>query len=931
MRSPCRVLLACSVLIAVCAPGAHAQPANDTCGAAVPIPSLAYTATAITTLATVSPGDPVPSCGPNDNNVWYVYTAPRPTSLHIDTLPSSYCTTVAVYTGGCGALTEVGCGVSSTPSCTLFKGEVVVPMNGGDTVWIAVSSDVAGGGTLLLSATDNVPPLLKRRSLTEPIAANDASALGGTYGRFASASLRSKRDLAFAADTGGVFARSAGGVLTTIAVAGDPTPAGGTFAEFGEPATNDAGTVVFRARVDGAAAHEGIFASNGGVLTPVVLEGDAAPGGGAYTRFEEDVVVNQLGTVAFRGRSSLFATQDALFVDDGVAPRRVALVGDATPCGSTFRALANDEPRGFGLADTTSALAFVADRQTGGAGIFRDDGVGLAAVACEGDAAPGGGTQRRLGLQPSANGLGEVWFVSEVTGGPSPEVLWRWSAGVLTRELEIGDVLNSGETVEDLHYRQEVDANANGFVGYIARVSPGRDAVVLRDPAAPIGTTVATEGDACPTGGTFGSIDLNVAVSSAGDVAFEASCPNGTATFRAPFGGAPAATGTVLDATAVGDGFRFFDPQVNALGDTVFQGFRTALHTAACPAGVCGPVTTVMANGDAVPGMLGQHFDQILGTTFNGRARLQAFTAMTAGTAGRLAAVIGVVNNLPFTIATAGDPLPGGVGTFGDFPDAAGFGDVAQPSVGKGLAAFYAVIDGHPLGGTAGIYVHGPAGLREVAVEGGVSPTGGIFSAFGRPVLRKRVLAFRALTTLDDCLYGMNAPNGALTTLVCAGDPAPAPVGGTIDLDDAQPSGILAAGVFAATVSGGASSACLFTLRNGTLGLSQCADQPYVLGSYVRDLTSFAASPSAEMDAKGYVYVENDAPGDGGTYRSVIAVRNGKHYPILTAKYERSPVSNGQYVYDPFAPPAMFGKTVAFASALRDGAVSNAVFMGFVP
>lgn len=933
MRLACRALSACAFVLTltVAAPRAEAQPVNDSCATATVISSLPYTATATTGLATVSAGDPVPTCGPANNNVWYVYTASRATSLHVDTLLSSYCTVVAVYTGACGALTEIGCGVSAMPACTLYKGETIVPLNAGESVYFAVSSEFAGGGTLMLTATNAVPPYLKRRALAEAVVSSDASPLGGSYGRLASAALLSKRDLAFAADSGGIFLRSAAGGLTTIAVAGDPTPAGGTFGEFGKPSTNDGGTVVFRARIDGAAVHEGIFAYNAGVLSSLVLEGDAAPGGGTYESFDEDVVVNQVGTIAFHGRSTAFPTQEALFADDGVAPRRVALVSDATPCGSALGRIGGTEPRGFSLADTTAAVAFKAGLDNGDDAVFFENGGGLTSVVCEGDAAPGGGTQRRIGEQPSVNGLGDVWFVTEVQGGPSAAVLWRWNGAAPIRELGVGDVLNSGETVQDLHERLEVDSNVNGYVALIARVNPGREAVVLRDPGAPIGNTVVTEGDACPTGGTFGSLDLSVAVSSAGDTVFEANCPNGWGTFRAPLGGAAVATGTVSDVTAVGAGFRFRDPQVNGAGDSTFLGFRTALYTAACPNGVCGPVTTVMAAGDPAPGFVGQHVDTILGTTFNGRGPLTAFTALTAGAAGLTTAIIGVANGFPFKIAAVGDLLPGGVGTFIEFPDTALSGDVALPSVGKGLVAFYADIYGHPLGGSAGIYLGTALGVQEIAVEGGVSPTGGVFSTFGRPALRKRVLTFHATTNIDDCIYGMNAPGGPLTAIVCSGDPAPANVGGTLDLYPAQPSGILASGAFAAWVSGGSADQCLFTFRNGVVATAQCSGQPYLLGSYVETIAELVPTPAAEMDGKGYVYVQDDAPPYDGLFRSVVAVRNGKHYPMLSSWLERSPTSGGAYAYDPFAPPAMFGKTVAFASELRDGAVSHAVLMGFLP
>ncbi len=916
--------------IALACPVARAQP-NNGCGGAIAIPSLPYTATVLTGAATIGVADPVPSCGTADNNVWYSYTAPRATSLHVETSLSSYCTTVAIYTGACGALTEIGCGASSGVfSCNTYKGQVIVPLNTGDSVLIAVSSTPAGGGTLLLTASQSSPAYLNRRSLREPIVASDTSPLGGSYGRFTNATLLSKRDLAFAADSGGVFVRS-GGVLTTIAVPGDPAPIGGRFAQFGPPSINDAGTVVFHARIDGAAAtSEGIFAWSGGVISALVREGDAAPGGGTYTSFDEAVVVNQNGAVAFHGRSSTFPTQEALFVDDGVAARRVVKVDDASPCGDTFRTIAASDPRGFAISDTTTAVAFAGSTSSGDDGIFYEDGAGAVAVVCQGDAAPGGGTQSRIGLQPAVNGLGDVWFVTTVSGGGTPDVLWRWNGGALTRDLETGDVLDSGETVEGLHYRQEIGSNVNGFLAFRASVSPGRDAIVLRDGGAPIGNTVATEGDACPTGGTFGSIDLEVAVSSAGDVAFRGSCPNGSGTFSAALGGAPIATGTALDATAIGAGFDFRSPQVNAAGDSALHGFRTGLYTAVCPLGFCGPVTALAAAGDPVPGMLGQHFDAISSTSFNGRGREKAFTATTAGASGRLATVIGAVNNFLFRVATVGDTLPGGIGTFVDFPDATSFGDVAQPSAAKALVAFYAHIDGHPLGGTEGIYLRTLLARREIAVEGGVSPTGGIFTAFGRPALRKRELTFRATTTLDDCLYGMNAPAGALTVLACTGDAVPAPVGGTLDLLDAFPSGARNAAVFASGVSGGGSYQCLFTRKGGAVAPAECVEEPYILGSYIHTF-SFASAPAAEMDSKGFVYVQDDAHTIGGPYRSLVAVRKGKHYPMFSAQYERSPISNGEYRYDPLAPPAMFGKTVAFASQLRDGAATSAVFMGFVP
>lgn len=129
---------ACLVLFLTFAAGAPARAqVNDDCATPTVIGGLPFTATLDTSLATTGGGDPVPSCAGNDHNVWYRFTAAGDTSLEITTAGSAFDTNVSVYAGACGALTEIACNEDTPSSSTSV---VIVPMNAGETVLIAVAS-----------------------------------------------------------------------------------------------------------------------------------------------------------------------------------------------------------------------------------------------------------------------------------------------------------------------------------------------------------------------------------------------------------------------------------------------------------------------------------------------------------------------------------------------------------------------------------------------------------------------------------------------------------------------------------------------------------------------------------------------------------------------------------------------------------------------
>ena len=84
-----------------------AQPANDSCTTPTVIGSLPYNINADVSTATAAPTDPTPSCGPfTYRTTWYSFTAPRDLLVRVSTANAGF----AVYSGSCGALSQVACG-----------------------------------------------------------------------------------------------------------------------------------------------------------------------------------------------------------------------------------------------------------------------------------------------------------------------------------------------------------------------------------------------------------------------------------------------------------------------------------------------------------------------------------------------------------------------------------------------------------------------------------------------------------------------------------------------------------------------------------------------------------------------------------------------------------------------------------------------------
>ena len=107
-----------------------AIPANDDIAAATTIGSLPFTDTLDTTEATTAADDP--TCAGSGHTVWYTFTPSADIRLDANTFGSSYDTTISVYAGSPGALTQIACNDDASG----LQSQVVFDATGGQTLYI---------------------------------------------------------------------------------------------------------------------------------------------------------------------------------------------------------------------------------------------------------------------------------------------------------------------------------------------------------------------------------------------------------------------------------------------------------------------------------------------------------------------------------------------------------------------------------------------------------------------------------------------------------------------------------------------------------------------------------------------------------------------------------------------------------------------------
>ncbi len=895
---------------------ALAMPANDDCANATAIAALPFVDVLDTSMAGTGVDDQAHSCtgALDSNSVWYEYVVPANETLDLDLLGTPYEAVIAVY-DACGvAANEIACFHDDSGS---IETRAPLSVRAGNTVYLQVT-DVGGAGGVMTFNVNNDPKFKVGtvKTIQQVAGSSTPNPSGGVIGTIHSSTILSGRVAAYAATTHGIYQRTAGG-LSNIAASGMATPIGGVFRKFGPPVTQNAASVAFYAGIDGVpGVREGIFSWNGAVLAAVAVEGDPTPAGGTYRGFEEFIAMNGLGDIAFAARIDT-NPNDGLFAVVGGVPSLVALEDDASPCGGFFRSFSSN--RGGVAINAAGDVAFRAD-DTLGEGMHLWQGGVVTAYACEGGAPPAtGGVYRSFGEHIDMNVGADAIFMAVVDNGSILDAIFAGpTAGLTLLAVEGGAIGFTNFT----GFRDNILPSINDArqSAYVARLAFPGDAIVgaVNFVAAP--TVILAENGACPFGGSISAFGEEVDLNLLGDVTAEVACTSGRGVIRGN-GGVFSGVGNTFDATALGTGWRFSDGQTDAAGDVVVSSKRTAIYGGRCGGGGCTPPILMAKSPMPLAGAAAANIETIDPYSVNG-SKEAVFTAVASGGGVRTELILRGRPGGPLTkVVEVGDPLPVAVGTFAGFSDSDPFGGNTglwrAASQGRKVAFAASVSSGSY---DRGIFQAKGAVMATLAYNGMVAPSGETLEEFSSPSISGNKVVFAAETSIGDCIYRSIKPTLPLNTVICVGDPAPASVGGSID-DIIAPPTIAGRTVrFLATVAGGAASECVFGDDGTVFDAIVCEGAPLPGGGTLDSGASGSVGTNPGSQGKGVIFAGRNLDDE----QAVLVYRKDTFYTV--AMSNRTAVGGNLIsLWNPYT--AIKGKTVVFGGSLAGANDSTTLFL----
>jgi hypothetical protein len=165
-------------------------PPNDDFDNAAVFSSLPFVDFLDTRSATTTADDP--DCFGWGHTVWYSFTAPENMRIEANTFGSNYDTTLSVYTGSRGALSQIACN-DDTDSLQSF---VTFDAVAGETYFLMIASYGGGPGGDLTFSVDVAPPPLEVDASIDPVGAVAAKTGVVTIGGLVTCSKAAFVDLA---------------------------------------------------------------------------------------------------------------------------------------------------------------------------------------------------------------------------------------------------------------------------------------------------------------------------------------------------------------------------------------------------------------------------------------------------------------------------------------------------------------------------------------------------------------------------------------------------------------------------------------------------------------------------------------------------------------------------------------------------------------
>jgi hypothetical protein len=556
----------------------------------------------------------------------------------------------------------------------------------------------------------------------------------------------------------GLFKWTGSGTPLKLLVTGDAAPIsfGGTYSGFNKgPVMNDSGDMAFYATVSGGSSSAAIFRrTSGGTVTKIAAVTDMTPmGGSSYTSFTPPLgspapVINNGGDISFFAN---YTTGSGLFLYDGASVSKIAITGDTAPTGGTFTAFTYAGGYGgYPIVSDTRKVSFWASVSVAAAqGVFLWDSGTVTKVAAGGDAVPGGGgaTFTTFHVLPIVNASGAVAFNgSRSSGGNGAYV--RSASGTVSKIFQTGDPGPSsvGGLITGVN---DPMINGSGQITVWVSLSDGASSqAIVRYTGGQLANVAAVGNCTCSTpavGGTFSSFigaDSNPTVSlvnNFGQVSTYGTITGGS-TAAGLFITTPASSSSVhmgpieggaVPGTNGGTFGNAFDLGLNNNSDAVFTDTinRDPDHNQGVFmffAGSAAGTATTVALQNTAP-LTGDTF-AAFGSPVNNDSRTVGVRADLMG---------GTGNDEGLYMFFAGNPVPEreaktglGDGFGGTFTSQAGvtFGDPSIGSDGR-LAA-----TGNLQSGGQGLYMFfAGSAVSQLARNGGLDGSGGMYSTFGNP------------------------------------------------------------------------------------------------------------------------------------------------------------------------------------------------------
>ncbi len=137
-----------------------APPTNDDFANATTVTEpLPFNDSVNTTDATVDAADPTPSCAPTTHTVWYGYAPSSSGFVQANTFGSDYDTTLSVWTGTAGNLSEIACNDDTSGGTTGVESKVIWDATASTTYYIMAGSfNGSPGGNLSFTVNTSAAP-----------------------------------------------------------------------------------------------------------------------------------------------------------------------------------------------------------------------------------------------------------------------------------------------------------------------------------------------------------------------------------------------------------------------------------------------------------------------------------------------------------------------------------------------------------------------------------------------------------------------------------------------------------------------------------------------------------------------------------------------------------------------------------------------------